>query len=74
MVKLLSGLRCKVRRVLVTECARTLFYSRIHAVSELTGSVVDVDARPSDAINLALRMHAPILVRNSVLQKYAKDE
>jgi uncharacterized protein len=74
MVKLLSGLSCKVCRVLVTECTHTLFYSRIHAVSELTGAVVDVDARPSDAINLALRMHAPVLVRNSVLQKYAKDE
>jgi uncharacterized protein len=69
---LLTALGAAVRRVVITECVRSLFFSRIHAANSKDGRVVEVDARPSDAINFAVRHGAPIFVRNSVLDKYAK--
>lgn len=74
MASLLDGFGCRVHRVLITKCSRNLFYARIHAKNGTTGHVVDVDARPSDAINLAMRQAAPVLVYKPVIDKYAKEE
>ncbi|NPA57714.1 MAG: bifunctional nuclease family protein [Aquificae bacterium] len=43
-------------------------------VIEKDGEEVRVDARPSDAINLALRFNAPIYIEESVFQKLSLKE
>jgi bifunctional DNase/RNase len=58
----LSG---EVERVVVTELKENTFYAVIHIRAD--GHGVVVDARPSDAIALALRSGAPIFVEETVI-------
>jgi bifunctional DNase/RNase len=56
-----------VTHVVINNLEENTFYAQIHirvANRELT-----VDSRPSDAIALALRAHAPLFVEESVLEK-----
>ena len=54
-------------RIVVTSLANDVFYARIHLRQD--GRDLDVDARPSDAIALAVRMECPIFVADEVLEK-----
>src|SRR5437660_7192481 len=54
-------------RIVVTSLNTDVFYARLHL--RLNGRELDVDARPSDAIALAVRMECPIFVADDVLDK-----
>ncbi|MGQ9897787.1 MAG: bifunctional nuclease family protein [Acidobacteriota bacterium] len=56
----------RVRRVVVTELRNNTFFAVIEL--EIAGKMLFLDARPSDAIALALRVDAPIFVHESVLE------
>lgn len=60
------GLNAEVRRVVVSELRGDTFYAVIWM--EQNGEVVAIDARPSDALALALRSDCPIYVAEEVLQ------
>jgi bifunctional DNase/RNase len=64
---MLDGLGVTVRQVIVNDLKDNTFF----AVIELTrdGSVINIDARPSDAIALALRVNAPIFVTEKVVSQ-----
>jgi bifunctional DNase/RNase len=62
----ISGLGATVERVVVTELRNDTFYAAIWA--SRNGEPIMIDARPSDAIALAMRMDAPIYVEEEVLQ------
>ena len=55
-----------VSKVEVNDLKDNTFYARIHFLSKEGG--FDMDARPSDAIALALRYEAPIYVADTVIQ------
>ncbi len=55
-----------VTRVTVTDLRDSTFYAVIEIVAG--GQTVLIDARPSDAIALALRVDCPIYVRETVLE------
>ena len=55
----------EVERIVVTELRENTFYAVIHIRKNAQGVVVD--ARPSDAIALALRSGAPIFVEEAVI-------
>ncbi|MBW7934003.1 MAG: bifunctional nuclease family protein [Gemmatimonadaceae bacterium] len=57
---LIAGLGATLRRVQVTRLEKSTFYAELHLVR--VGAPVIVDARPSDAIAIALRLDAPIFV------------
>jgi uncharacterized protein len=62
----LQDLHAEVARVVVNALRENTFYASIHL---RTGrEEVVIDARPSDAIALALRTHSPIFVEESVIQ------
>jgi len=63
---LLDDLKAVVERVVVTDLKENTFYARIH-VRPGADAPVAIDARPSDAIALALRAQAPIFVSEAVL-------
>ncbi|MDY7096117.1 MAG: bifunctional nuclease family protein [Acidobacteriota bacterium] len=72
---LLSGLQelqAEVRQILICDLKDNTFYARIY-LSQGKEEIV-LDARPSDAIALALRAEAPILVATSVLKEASTDE
>jgi bifunctional DNase/RNase len=63
---ILQDLAAQVERVVVTELKENTFYALIHV--KTGGQTITVDARPSDAIALALRTGSPIYVEEAVIQ------
>ncbi len=62
---IIADLDGEVDRVVVSELKENTFFAIIHLT--VKGERVVVDARPSDAIALALRTRAPILVEETVV-------
>lgn len=63
----LEHLGAGVERVVICDLRENTFYALIHLLRK--EERLTVDARPSDAIALALRTDAPIYVLRSVLEK-----
>ena len=62
---IITDLDGQVDRIVVSDLKDNTFYAVIHLT--VRGERVAVDARPSDAIALALRTRAPILVEETVI-------
>jgi bifunctional DNase/RNase len=62
----IDDLHASVERVVVSDLKENTFYALIHM--RANEHDVIVDARPSDAIALALRTRSPIFVEESVIQ------
>jgi bifunctional DNase/RNase len=62
--RLIQGLDGKIVQVVVTDLRNGTYFATI--VLLCRGETVDIDARPSDAIAIALRVGAPIFVRSSL--------
>lgn len=60
-------LNVTVRRVVVTDLRNDIYYATL--VLDAAGTEIELDARPSDAIALALRAKAPVLVEDRVFDK-----
>jgi bifunctional DNase/RNase len=58
-----------ILRVEIVALKADIYYGNI--VVEREGTIYDIDSRPSDAIALAVRAHAPILVTREVLDEAA---
>jgi uncharacterized protein len=58
-------LKGTVRKIVVSDLKENTFFALIYL--EVNGETVAIDARPSDAIALALRARAPIFVEESVI-------
>ena len=63
---IVTGLDVTVQKVVVNELRDDTFYALIWM--EKNGESVSVDARPSDALALALRLDCPIFVDDQVLK------
>jgi hypothetical protein len=64
--RLVLGLEGAVERVTVTELREGTYYAVIALVGH--GRRVEIDSRPSDAIALALRLAAPVFVREVLFE------
>jgi uncharacterized protein len=62
---IIGDLSASVERIVVTDLKENTFYARIHLLR--SGTAIEVDARPSDAIALALRTQSPIFVEEAVI-------
>ena len=67
---LLDNLGVTVIKIEVTELRENTFFAIIHL--DMDGTHVAIDARPSDAIALALRTDVPIYVHEEVIKKSRK--
>ncbi len=61
----IHDLRADIQKVVVSDLKDNTFYALIYVA--IGGEVTAIDARPSDAIALALRARAPIYVEDSVI-------
>jgi bifunctional DNase/RNase len=68
----ITDLKASVQKVVVCELKESTFYALIYL--EVNGGSVAVDARPSDAIALALRARCPIFVDESVIEGAEKRD
>jgi bifunctional DNase/RNase len=66
LVNLIRTLDGEVRRVVITELRDDVYYALIWM--ERGGELISLDARPSDALALALRADCPIFLSGQVLR------
>jgi len=66
---ILKGLETSIERVLINDVDEGTFFARIilQMENELGKKIIELDARPSDSIVLALQMKQPIHVAQKVL-------
>jgi len=68
MKALVERLGAKLDRVVIEDLRENTFFATLHLTGPGGGDLV-LDARPSDAIALALRLHGPIVVVEEVFAK-----
>ena len=61
----IQDLNGDVQKIVVSDLRDNTFYAVLHVV--VAGEMVMIDARPSDAIALALRVRAPIFAEDAVI-------
>lgn len=64
MRTLLESLSAKLEQIIIHDIKDSTFFAKL--VVRTNGEVQEIDARPSDGIALALRMHAPIFVSDKI--------
>jgi RNA polymerase sigma factor (sigma-70 family) len=64
--KLLDVAKMKIEKIAVTALRENIYYATMWV--KIRGKIHEVDARPSDAVTLALRKKAPIFVMPEVLE------
>ena len=67
MARLLSLTGAKVEKVAITSLRNDIYYAMISVKAR--NRIHEVDARPSDALNLALRVKAPIFVTPELMEQ-----
>ncbi len=72
IVSMLDFLNARLERVEITELRDGVYYARL--IIQHKGIEFDLDARPSDALALALRVDAPILIAPAVLHEAGLDD
>lgn len=65
----LNALEAEVLSVNITELRENVFYARI--MLRVNGREISIDSRPSDALALAVRVHVPVYVDESVMDEAA---
>jgi bifunctional DNase/RNase len=65
---ILAGLGARVEKVVINDLKDDTYFARLYLVqeNELGRNVVEIDARPSDSMALALQHQCPILVARAV--------
>ena len=73
LINALQGLGLGLKNVTIIRCEEEIFFSTINIVSP---RLVEkhIDARPSDAIILALKLHCPIFVNELLLDNINKNQ
>ena len=69
---LITSLGGTVRRVTITRVHKSTYYAEMHV--ESGAGWVQIDARPSDSIAIALRFDAPIFAEDSLLSSLDTDD
>jgi bifunctional DNase/RNase len=66
-----DGLNVNVRQVIINDVQDTVYYARLFLEQEIDGilNIVEIDARPSDCITLALMNNVPVYCTAEVLNK-----
>jgi bifunctional DNase/RNase len=69
---IIERLRGRIISIVLTDLKDSTYYAKIHLA--YNNSELAVDARPSDAIALALRANAPIFVQENLVKKEDSTE
>jgi bifunctional DNase/RNase len=71
MYSILSGLEVRIKQVVINDIQDTIYYARLFLEQRRDGirHIIEIDARPSDCITLALMSNAPVYCTREVLEK-----
>ena len=72
MAAILQSLEVKVERIIITDLREGTYYAEIEL--KMNGRLKEVDARPSDAIALSLRLDSPIFCMPHLLEHMPSSE
>ena len=67
LASVINAVDVKIQRVVITHVQENVFYATI--MMEKDGGVVEIDARPSDSMVIALKYGAPIFVARKLFEK-----
>jgi bifunctional DNase/RNase len=67
--KVIKKVNGKIKRIMITHFEEGIYYAQI--VMEKGGKIIELDARPSDSIVMALKFNAPIFVSKSIFDEMA---
>lgn len=70
---LIERLDSTLDRVVIDDFWNTIYYAKLYLKKSSSEEEIEVDARPSDAIALAVRFDCPIFVADGILE-HAMDE
>ncbi len=65
---IIESLGASVDKVVIEDIKDSTYYATIFLKTK-AGQVIEIDSRPSDAVNIAVRFNAPIYVREEVMEK-----
>lgn len=65
MKSIIESLKATVTRIIIHDIHDNTFYAKV--ILETDGKTIEIDARPSDSIALALRANAPIFVSERIV-------
>lgn len=71
LISLFHGLGIRVKQVVINDLQETIYFARLY-LEQQRGElrhIIEVDARPSDCITIALMSNAPIYCTREVLDK-----
>jgi len=68
IVNMINEIDGKVSSIKITKVEDGVYFSSINIHSKVLGDK-NIDSRPSDALAIALRIHAPILVAEEVMKE-----
>jgi hypothetical protein len=68
----LDAIDAKVISVVITDLKENTYFAKIHLTHR--DAEITIDARPSDAIALALKVESPIFVASDVIQRQGANE
>lgn len=66
-----KGMNINIRQVVINDLQDTTYFARLFLEQEIDGvlHIIEVDARPSDCITLALMNNVPVYCTHEVLEK-----
>lgn len=69
--KIFEGLEIRVKQVVIVDVQDTVYYARLFLEQDIGGirHILEIDARPSDCLTLALMNNAPVFCTKEVLDK-----
>ncbi len=69
--KIFEGLDVRVKQVILVDVQDTIYYARLFLEQDISNirHIVEIDARPSDCLTLALMKNAPVYCTREVLDK-----
>lgn len=72
MVEVIGKLNAKVEKIIIDDLIDNTFYARL--VLKQNDKTIEVDARPSDSIAIAVRFACPIFVEEEVMDEAGSEE
>ncbi len=72
LIDVISRLNAKVERVVIDDLIDNTFYARL--VLRQNDTTIEIDARPSDSIAIAVRTSCPIFIEEKVLDEAGTEE
>ena len=72
VIDFLEALNAKVEKIVVSDLRDNSYFASVYLVHQ--GKTLEIDARPSDSLAIAVRAHCPIYIDEKVLKKCPKIE